>query len=55
MRSKNAEYQETFRNKMKAEGKKRLPHIWIYKVDEPRVREYIHMVTEETKNNKNNI
>lgn len=49
----DAQYKKDERARKKAEGKKRA-EFWIYPVDFTRISQYVHMVTEETKINKNN-
>jgi len=50
----NAEYKQDERKRKRKSGLKRLSDVWVYPCDELKVKEYILMLTEETRNLKNN-
>ena len=50
---KNSEYKKAERKRKKESGLKRF-ELWIYPCDEPKIKDYIWMLTNETKIAKNN-
>ena len=49
----NAEYKQDERNRKKAAGKKRI-ELWIYPVNEAKIKFYVGQLEEETRIIKNN-
>jgi len=50
----NAEYKQDERERKRKSGMKRLSDIWVYPCDEPKIKDYIWMITNETNITKNN-
>lgn len=50
----NKEYKQAERERKKKAGLKRLSDIWVYPVDEIKIKTYIYMLTEETRKLKEN-